>query len=205
LDFENKPDHEVLSLLLKDFEKVITGFDIVVFSDYDKGGLSHIQEMINVAKLNNKPVLVDPKGTDYAKYMGATIITPNKSEMADVVGSWKTEAELSVKALQLIKQLSLEALLLTRSEEGMTLFSRSDEPQSIPAAAREVFDVTGAGDTVIATLAALIASGYPILEAVRWANKAAGIVVGKLSTATTSYNELFHGQDSLLDDAVVRI
>jgi rfaE bifunctional protein kinase chain/domain len=145
--------------------------------------------MIRSARTAGKPVLVDPKGDDYARYSGATLLTPNRSEFREVAGSWKTEAELNVKAEKLRTELQLDALLVTRSEDGMSLF-RGNEVQHEPTQTREVFDVSGAGDTVIATLAVMLASGADLLEAMRIANRAAGIVVGKLGTAVVSRDEI---------------
>jgi len=133
--------------------------------------------------------LVDPKGTDYSRYEGASVITPNKSEMQEVVGIWHNEEELKLKAQNLRQSLNLQAVLVTRSEEGMSLFDTEGDFH-VKAQAREVFDVTGAGDTVIATLASLMACGFSIREALPWANKAGGIVVGKFGTASLSFKEL---------------
>lgn len=190
IDFESPPQREVLASLTDLFSQLLPSQDCILFSDYGKGGLAHISKMISLAKAAHKTVLIDPKGKDYSKYTGADLITPNKSELIAVIGAWKTEQELSEKAQNLRQSLQLKNLLLTRSEEGMTLF---DEQGSlhVPAQAREVFDVTGAGDTVIATLASLVGSGLTIREAVPLANKAGGIVVGKFGTATISYQELF--------------
>jgi rfaE bifunctional protein kinase chain/domain len=189
IDFENAPDHEVLQAKLADFESRLAACDVVILSDYGKGGLAHITEMISLARAAGKKVLVDPKGEDYARYAGATLLTPNRSEFRQVVGRWKDEAELELKATRLRNELHLEALLVTRSEEGMTLFS-ADGATHEPALAREVYDVSGAGDTVIATLAVMLGSGLPLPQAMRQANLAAGIVVGKLGTATCSLEEL---------------
>ncbi|PJC02819.1 MAG: D-glycero-beta-D-manno-heptose-7-phosphate kinase, partial [Gallionellales bacterium CG_4_9_14_0_8_um_filter_59_50] len=142
-----------------------------------------------LARAAGKPVLVDPKGDDYARYHGATLLTPNRSEFRDVAGSWKDEAELTAKAQKLRAELELDALLVTRSEEGMSLFRARDVLHE-PTQAREVFDVSGAGDTVIATLAVMLASGASMLDAVRIANRAAGVVVGKLGTAVVSREEI---------------
>ena len=161
-----------------------------MLSDYGKGGLTHITKMIECARAKGCPVLVDPKGDDYERYRDATVITPNRSELRQVVGAWKSEADLLERAQNLRAELNLEYLLLTRSEEGMTLFS-DDGAMTVPAQAREVFDVSGAGDTVIAVLATLVAAGVPIPEAVATANRAGGIVVGKLGTASVTYEELF--------------
>lgn len=190
IDFESPPQKEVLASLTDLFTQLLPQQDCILFSDYGKGGLAHISKMISLAKSANKTVLVDPKGKDYSKYAGADLITPNKSELIAVIGNWKTEQELSEKAQNLRQSLQLKNLLLTRSEEGMTLFDEQGT-MHIAAQAREVFDVTGAGDTVIATLASLVGSGISIREAVPLANKAGGIVVGKFGTATISYEELF--------------
>ena len=194
IDFENQPDHEVLAAMLGDYEAALADHQAVLFSDYGKGGLTHLPRMIELARAAGKPVLVDPKGSDYSRYAGATVVTPNRAELAQVIGSWQNEEELHRRAHALREQFGLEGLLLTRSEDGMSLF---DAPggvaghQHVPAQAREVFDVTGAGDTVIATLAALLAAGLGLREAMPLANRAGGIVVGKFGTATVSYDELF--------------
>jgi rfaE bifunctional protein kinase chain/domain len=190
MDFENEPDHEVLALQTEAFAALLPQHEAVLFSDYGKGGLAHIPSMIEAARAAGKPVLVDPKGTDYARYRGASVITPNRAELQQVVGSWHTEDELRTKARNLRESLGLGALLVTRSEEGMTLFDAEGELH-VKAQAREVFDVTGAGDTVIATLAAMVAAGLSLRDAVPIANRAGGIVVGKFGTATVSYQELF--------------
>ena len=189
IDFETAPSHEILQAKLVEFEKRVAESDVVILSDYGKGGLTHIAEMIRLARAAGKPVLVDPKGDDYTKYTGATVITPNRSELRDVVGRWSSEAELAAKAQKLRAELGLEALLVTRSEEGMTLFSEG-ETHHQAAQAREVFDVSGAGDTVIATLAVMLAAGAGWDEAIRTANIAASIVVGKLGTAVVTREEL---------------
>lgn len=188
IDFETTPSHEILQAKLADFETRVVQSDVVVLSDYGKGGLTHIAEMIRIARAHDKPVLVDPKGDEWGKYAGATVITPNRSELKEVVGRWSSDEELAAKARKLRGDLGLEALLVTRSEEGMTLFA--DETHHQPAVAREVFDVSGAGDTVIATLAVMIAAGADWADAIRVANIAAGIVVGKLGTAVVSREEL---------------
>jgi len=189
IDFENWPTHEVLQAKLAEFDTRVVDCDVVILSDYGKGGLTHIGKMISRARTLGKKVLIDPKGDDWARYAGASIITPNRAELREVIGRWKDEADLSSRVRQLRGKLQLEALLLTRSEEGMTLF---DDAGAIheAAQAREVYDVSGAGDTVIATLAVMLAAGRPLAEAMRWANRAAGIVVGKLGTATCSLEEL---------------
>lgn len=188
IDFETAPSHEVLQAKLADFERRVLDCDVVVFSDYGKGGLTHIAEMIRIARSHDKPVLVDPKGDEWEKYAGATVITPNRSELKQVVGGWKSEEELEAKARKIRGDLGVEALLVTRSEDGMTLFAEETHHQ--PALAREVFDVSGAGDTVIATLAVMIAAGADWAEAIRVANIAGGIVVGKLGTAVVTRQEM---------------
>jgi rfaE bifunctional protein kinase chain/domain len=189
IDFETQPSHEVLQAKLADFRRKLPDCDVVLLSDYGKGGLTHIAEMIRLARAAGKPVLVDPKGDDYERYRGATLLTPNRSEFRDVAGNWKDEAELETKAQKLRKDLGLEALLVTRSEEGMSLF-REREVLHEPTRAREVYDVSGAGDTVIATLAVMLASGAGLDDAVRIANRAAGVVVGKLGTAVVTREEI---------------
>jgi rfaE bifunctional protein kinase chain/domain len=189
IDFETWPTHEVLRSKLAEFEARLAGCAVVVLSDYGKGGLAHITEMIRLARAAGKPVLVDPKGEDYARYTGATLLTPNRSELRQVVGGWRSEEELTDKAQRLRRELSLSALLLTRSEEGMTLFEE-DSVCHEPAITREVFDVSGAGDTVIATLAVMLGSGLDLRQAMSLANRAAGIVVGKLGTAVATLDEL---------------
>ena len=190
IDFENQPDHEVLAAMLGDYERALPEHDAVLFSDYGKGGLTHIPRMIELARAAGKPVLIDPKGSDYGRYAGATVITPNRAELAQVIGPWSSEAQLHERAQKLRTEHRLEGLLLTRSEEGMSLFDAAGHAQ-VPAQAREVFDVTGAGDTVIATLAAMLACGHSLREAMPVANRAGGIVVGKFGTASVSYEELF--------------
>lgn len=190
VDFENQPDHEVLADMLSDFRRVLPQQDAVLFSDYGKGGLTHIPRMIEMARAAGKPVLVDPKGDDYRRYAGATVITPNRGELAQVIGRWTSETQLEERAQRLRESHGLQAVLLTRSEEGMSLFDAAGHLH-VPAQSREVFDVTGAGDTVIATLAAMLACGMSLREAMPIANRAGGIVVGKFGTATVSYQELF--------------
>lgn len=194
VDFENMPEAEILAALLDDYSSLMADHDLVLLSDYGKGGLAHIAGMIERAQAAGKPVLVDPKGDDYTRYQGATLLTPNRAELREVVGRWKDEADLTRRAQALRTSLGLRALLLTRSEDGMTLYT-DDGAWSVPAQAREVFDVSGAGDTVIAVVAAMLAVGVPLRDAVTIANRAGGIVVGKLGTATASYEELF-GADS---------
>ncbi|HMC13705.1 MAG TPA: D-glycero-beta-D-manno-heptose-7-phosphate kinase [Gallionellaceae bacterium] len=190
IDFETQPSHEVLRAKLADYWDKLQEADVVVLSDYGKGGLTHIAEMIRLAREAGKPVLVDPKGEEYSRYKGATLLTPNRSEFRQVAGSWRDEGELTGKAERLRGELQLEALLVTRSEEGMSLYRADQQPFRVAARAREVYDVSGAGDTVIATLAVMLASGADLQQAVEVANRAAGIVVGKLGTAVVSREEI---------------
>jgi rfaE bifunctional protein kinase chain/domain len=190
MDFENTPMTEILASQTAAFIDLMPKHDAVLFSDYGKGGLAHVSDMIARAKAMGKPILIDPKGTDYSRYQGATLITPNKAELQQVIGGWQDEAELNAKAHALRDKLGLQALLLTRSEEGMTLFDAQGQV-SVSAQALEVFDVTGAGDTVIATMAAMVAAGMGLRDALPIANRAGGVVVGKFGTATVSYEELF--------------
>ncbi|MBP2168330.1 D-beta-D-heptose 7-phosphate kinase/D-beta-D-heptose 1-phosphate adenosyltransferase [Erwinia toletana] len=162
----------------------------LVLSDYAKGALASVETMIKLARAANVPVLVDPKGTDFARYRGATLLTPNFSEFEAVVGKCKDEAQIVERGMQLIADFELSALLVTRSENGMTLLQPGKAPLHLPTQAQEVFDVTGAGDTVIGVLAATLAAGDTLEEACFMANAAAGVVVGKLGTSTVSTVEL---------------
>lgn len=191
MDFESTAPAAASERLMPDFEQALPSADLVLFSDYGKGGLAPIERMIGLARRAGKPVLVDPKGDDYSRYAGASMITPNRAELRQVVGVWRDEADLNERVARLRTALNLQALLLTRSEEGMTLFDGPTERLDVPALAREVFDVTGAGDTVIATLATMWACGMPLREAVRVANLAGRIVVGRFGTSSVAYEDLF--------------
>jgi rfaE bifunctional protein kinase chain/domain len=190
VDFENTPKSEILASQSATFATLLPTHQAVLFSDYGKGGLAHVSDMIALAQAGGKKILIDPKGSDYSRYSRASLITPNRAELQQVVGNWSSEEELRTKAQNLRRQLQLEALLVTRSEEGMTLYDAEGELHAA-AQAREVFDVTGAGDTVIATMAALVAAGLTLRQAMPLANRAGGVVVGKFGTATVSYEELF--------------
>ncbi|MDR3429082.1 MULTISPECIES: D-glycero-beta-D-manno-heptose-7-phosphate kinase [Silvimonas] len=190
IDFEEAPSHEILATKLDDFCRMLPDTDVVILSDYGKGGLHHVFDMIAAARVAGKPVLIDPKGEDYSRYRGATLITPNRSEFRQVAGEWRDEADLVAKAQSMREQLDLDALLVTRSEEGMTLF-RKQGVAHMPTVAREVFDVSGAGDTVIGTMGLMLAAGLDLPQAMQWSNLAAGIVVGKLGTAVCHLDELF--------------
>ncbi len=189
VDFEREPSHEVLRDKLADYRRLLRECDVVVLSDYGKGGLRHIGDMIRLARERKKPVLVDPKGGDYTRYRGATLVTPNRSELREVVGRWSSETELARKAQALRRKLGFAALLVTRSEEGMSLY-RDAGVIHASATAREVYDVSGAGDTVISTMAVMMACGAGMEEAMTVANFAAGVVVGKLGTAVARPAEL---------------
>lgn len=190
LDFEDAPSREILADKLEQYQAVLAEHDVVILSDYGKGGLTHVTRMIELARAAGKPVLIDPKGDDYAKYAGATLLTPNRSEFKEVAGSWQNEEQLIAKAQALRTELQLDALLVTRSEEGMTLF-RAEGALHQPTFAREVYDVSGAGDTVIGTMGLALAAGLTLPLAMSLANAAAGIVVGKLGTAVCTQQELF--------------
>ena len=190
LDFENTPKTEILASQSAAFAELLPQHDSVLFSDYGKGGLAHVSDMIARARSAGKPILIDPKGSDYSRYRNATVITPNRTELQQVIGAWADEPDLQTRCQNLRQQLGLDAVLLTRSEEGMTLFDEQGQLH-VSAQAREVFDVTGAGDTVIATMATLVAAGMGLRQALPLANRAGGLVVGKFGTATVSYEELF--------------
>jgi rfaE bifunctional protein kinase chain/domain len=189
IDFETEPPNELLASNLDAFDRLLAGAHALVLSDYGKGGLAHIATMIERAHAAGKPVLVDPKGDDWDRYRGATVITPNRSEFRQVAGRARDEADLARRAHALRQQLGVGALLVTRSEKGMSLYSDAGT-LTIPAQAREVFDVSGAGDTVIAALGTLLAAGAALPDAMAIANEAAGVVVGKLGTAVAEPGEL---------------
>ena len=190
LDFENTPKTELLASQTASFARLVKDHRVVLFSDYGKGGLAHVSDMIAQARALGKPILIDPKGSDFSRYREATVITPNRAELQQVIGPWLTEAELQDKCQNLRQKLELQAILLTRSEEGMTLFDAQGS-EHVSAQTRDVFDVTGAGDTVIATLATAVAAGLSLRQALPLSNRAGGLVVGKFGTAALSYEELF--------------
>ena len=190
LDFE-KGFHDLpVEAMLASFKVALANHDVVILSDYDKGTLASVQQFILAAKAANKKVLIDPKGTDFKRYQGATLMTPNWSEFEAVVGPCKNDEELVSKGMGLLMDLQLDALLVTRGEKGMSLLQPGHAPIHLPTQAREVFDVTGAGDTVISTLAASLAAGASFSDATVLANQAAGLVVAKLGTATATQQEL---------------
>ena len=192
IDMETPPSQEVLASKLADYRKALPACDVVLLSDYGKGGLAHVATMIREGRRAGKKVLVDPKGGDYSRYRGASMITPNLKELEDVVGRWRDERDLAARAQALRARLRLEALLLTRGEDGMTLY-RAGRTVRIKGERREVADVTGAGDTVIAVLAVMLAAGEGIESAARLANRAGGIKVTKFGTAVVTRDELFGG------------
>ena len=189
LDFEEAPSAAALEHKLARFESLLGAVDAVILSDYGKGALDQVATMILQAKAKQKIILVDPKGSDFERYRGATVITPNRGELRQVIGKWASEDELTERAQALRRSLDIQALLLTRSEEGMSLYTDAGVSH-VRAQAREVFDVSGAGDTVIATLAVALAAAWPLERAMALANRAGGIVVGKLGTATVTSEEL---------------
>ncbi len=194
VDFEEPLDVRVASSVAQQFPQAMTGSNCVVFSDYAKGALGGVSEMIRLAKAAGKTVIVDPKGADFSKYSGADLITPNQAELAQITGQWTDEEDLSRRAFALRRDLSIGSLLLTRSERGMSLFTVTGDKErrfDLPAEAREVFDVTGAGDTVVAALGVMLAEGRPLLDATQVANRAAALVVGKFGTSSVRRAELF--------------
>ena len=190
LDFEHQFDEQDVAELQTLAESLIPSAQALVLSDYAKGALNDVSALIALARNQNIPIIVDPKGTDFKKYRGATLLTPNLSEFEAVVGPCANEKELVRKGLALMSELDLQAMLITRGEHGMTLLRPDSEELHLPARAREVFDVTGAGDTVISVLASALAAGDDLADATAIANLAAGLVVGKLGPAAISGPEL---------------
>ncbi len=191
LDYEDKFPDFAADRMLEIYTEQLPGADLVVLSDYAKGSLARVEKLIGLARERGLPVIVDPKGADFSCYNNASALTPNFREFEAVAGASAGEDEVQAKAMALCEQLSLETLLLTRGERGMTLVDgRQQQVVNLPAETHEVFDVTGAGDTVIATFAAAVASGYAYPDAVGFANAAAGIAVEKLGAATVSAAEL---------------
>jgi rfaE bifunctional protein kinase chain/domain len=191
IDFETPPSNEVLASKLAEFKAALPTCNVVILSDYGKGGLTHIGRMIKLARAAGKTVLIDPKGDDYSRYKGAHVVTPNTAELREVVGRWKNDKDLERRAQRLRKKLDLEALLLTRGKDGVSLFTARGVLH-VKAEEREVYDVSGAGDTVIATLGTMLGAGARLEQAVRLANRAGGIVVEKIGTAVITRRELFN-------------
>jgi len=192
IDFDSPVSKDARVQLLDDYLKHLSEHDAVIVSDYGKGGLGYIREMIQAARAASRPVVVDPKGDDYSGYRGASLITPNRKEFEQVAGRFRDNAELERKALRMAEELELEGVLVTRGEEGMSLIERDGRVLHIKARTREVFDVTGAGDTVIAAIGCAWAVGSELADALSLANTAAGIVVGKPGAATASPAEIIH-------------
>ena len=189
VDFEGRPSDRCVQTLTQQVSSLMAEHDVLILSDYDKGALGQVTTLIDKARGLDLTSLVDPKGLDYRRYRGASLVTPNRSEMQQAVGPWRDEADLMARAQKLRAELQLQALLVTRSEQGMTLFTE-EARHHVDAVAHEVFDVSGAGDTVLATLALVRATGASWVDAMRWANRAGGIVVGKLGTSTVTVEEL---------------
>lgn len=189
LDFEENPDSGCLKQIKLAYSELVSQYDAIILSDYSKGVLDEVTDMIAAARAAGKPVLIDPKGADFAKYAGATLLTPNRAELKEAAGGWIDEDGLTSKAQKMRQELGLEALLVTRSEEGMSLY-RADKIDHQATRAQEVYDVSGAGDTVIATMGLCLAAGYTLPESMHTANAAAGVVVAKLGTAVCSFAEL---------------
>ncbi|RBI66764.1 bifunctional heptose 7-phosphate kinase/heptose 1-phosphate adenyltransferase [Vreelandella sulfidaeris] len=205
LDFEQHLDSVDTCELVAQVEKLLPDCDVLILSDYGKGTLNQVENLIASARAQGKRVLIDPKGQDFSKYRGASLITPNLTEFETVVGPCATDAELSSRGEALRAELELEALLITRSEKGMTLIREGHAPLHLPTRAQEVFDVTGAGDTVIGLMGLALASGHAFPEAMMLANLGAGLVVAKPGTATLSIAELYtalHG-DKLAEFGVI--
>lgn len=190
LDYEGDAQLVEPDALVPAYRQQLECVDVVVLSDYAKGSLTGVRRFIDLAKDADKPVLVDPKGADFAKYQGATLLTPNLKEFEAVVGACRKPEEIVSKGESLIDALELEAILVTRGEHGMTLIQKGHEAIHLPAHARDVFDVTGAGDTVIGVLATSLAVQHDVVQATALANMAAGLVVGKLGAATVTATEL---------------
>lgn len=198
IDFEETPIQFDRATIRVALEKHLQNHNVVVFSDYGKGTLADVSSYISLAKQSGAKVLVDPKRLDYESYSQADLITPNLSELKAVVGASETEEQLIGKGQALLNQHKIDTLLLTRGEAGMTLIQR-DQVHSLPAQAKDVFDVTGAGDTVIAVMALSVSIDLPLQEAMYLANLSGGIVVGKLGTSTVSPHELAQAMHSTTD------
>ena len=192
IDFDCPVSKDARVKLLDHYLKHVAEYNAVIISDYGKGGLGYIQEMIEAARTAKRPVVVDPKGDDYSGYRGANLITPNRKEFELVAGRFRDNADLERKALAMAKEFDLGGVLVTRGEDGMSLVEQGGRMFHVPAHKREVFDVTGAGDTVIAAIGCAWAAGSKLDDALQLANIAAGIVVGKMGAATASPAEILH-------------
>ncbi len=189
-DFDEEPSDEVLAQCLQDYERLLPDSDVVILSDYGKGGLRHVSKMIELARETDVPVIIDPKGSDYSRYSGATLITPNMKEFETAINQPIDDSNFSQYAKGLREQLDLDYLLITRSEKGMSLFTRNGDQIDSPAQAIEIYDVSGAGDTVISLMALALVSNFTNEQTLQIANAAAGIVVGKLGTAVATIEEV---------------
>ena len=189
-DFEDTPRKEVIDRCLSDYEELLSKVDVVVISDYGKGSLQNAEWMIQLAKEQGVPVVVDPKGRDFSRYRGATVVTPNELELRGVVGPWSSSAEMEDKALDLVRQIEIDGLLVTRGEDGIMLFHLEGESLEEKARSLEVYDISGAGDTVVAMVATGIAAGFGWKQILRFSNIAAGVVVKKLGTAVATLTEI---------------
>lgn len=189
-DFDHQPDGAALDKLQQKFQELLASADVLVLSDYGKGALSRVQQLIEAARDAEKPIVVDPKGSDFGRYRGATIITPNWSEFVAVVGACDSEQQFHRRAQELRESLALQMLLVTRGDKGMTLFREGSAASDLPAKATEVFDVSGAGDTVVASFALALATGMSDMDSLHFANTAAGVVVRKIGTATVTLDEI---------------
>ena len=199
VDFEKGYARHSKESMNKSVMELIDGYQALIISDYGKGTLSDVARLIEIAKSKGIPVLVDPKGTDFSKYYGATLITPNMKEFELVVGKCSSESEIQVKAMKLANSLSVDAILITRSEKGMMLVTNSGHSEKVATVAKEVFDVTGAGDTVIAVMGMALAANYSYMDSMVLANAAAGVVVGKIGTASLSKEELYQAMHEVSD------
>jgi len=189
-DFESSPSEAMYPLLEREFSKLVSNHDAIVLSDYGKGTLQRVQKLISIAIDRNVPVLVDPKGSDFSRYRGASLITPNLKEFEQVSGEVVSDEDLAKKARAIIQDNDLQALLVTLSEKGMKLFQANENTIHRSARSQEVFDVSGAGDTVIAAMALCMASKLDMSKSLMIANNAAGVVVSKIGTATVDPSEL---------------
>lgn len=196
VDCERMADPESGSEIYQRFSNTIQNYDVVIFSDYNKGTLKKIPEMLRIAESANKLTIVDPKGSDWTRYKFASVITPNIAELQNVIGDWSNEDDLYIRSQRLLSELNISAILLTRSADGMTLFQKG-AVTNLATNAREVSDVTGAGDTVVSILGLTMACGYDLNTSMHWANYAAGLVVGKFGTSTVGYEELLRGGETL--------
>ncbi len=198
IDFENTPSNHALESKRSHFSQCLEDHDVVIFSDYRKGALERVQELLQLTRQSGKLSVVDPKGRSFARYAGANILTPNRSELAEVVGGWESDEEMNGKAESVRADLDLDALLLTMSEQGLRLFREGDRLHRT-AQAKEVYDVSGAGDTVVAALAVARGIGEPWERAIDFANAAAGIVVSRLGTSVATLDEVLEKRAELVE------